>query len=97
MAHEVVLRITEVRIHADEVGRFHVPPEYRNDVTYAPNVKALVVELYSEVAMSNDRIAAFLNAANSEQPAFRTEASTDSVRHSRNGRRRALCVWKKGC
>lgn len=55
--------ITEVRIHEDEHGKFHIPPQYRSDVTYGENVKALAVSLYSEGVMSNDRIAAFLNAA----------------------------------
>lgn len=60
---EVVPLITELHIHAGEDGKFLIPPEYRSDVTYGPNVKALSVALYSEGVMSNDRIAAFLNAA----------------------------------
>lgn len=63
---DVTARITEVRIYADKNGRISVPPEYRSDVTYGPNVKALVVALYSEGVMSNDRIAAFLNAASND-------------------------------
>ena len=55
--------ITEVRIYADEKGRFHIPAEYRCDVSYGANIKSLSVALYSEGVMSNDRIAAFLNAA----------------------------------
>lgn len=55
--------ITEVRIYADEHGKFSIPPQYRSDVTYGENVKALAVSLYSEGVMANDRIAAFLNAA----------------------------------
>lgn len=55
--------ITEVRIYEDEHGKFHIPTQYRSDVTYGENVKALAVSLYSEGVMSNDRIAAFLNAA----------------------------------
>lgn len=57
--------ITEIRIYADKQGRFTIPAEYRSDVTYGKNVKALAVSLYSEGVMSNDRIAAFLNAASS--------------------------------
>lgn len=60
---DVAPLITEVRIYADKEGNFHIPPEYRSDVTYGSNVKALTVALYSEGVMSNDRIAAFLNAA----------------------------------
>ncbi len=55
--------ITEIRIYADENGKFSIPAQYRSDVTYGENVKALAVSLYSEGVMSNDRIAAFLNAA----------------------------------
>ena len=55
--------VTEIRIYADENGKFHIPPEYRSDVTYGADVKALAVSLYGEGVMSNDRIASFLNAA----------------------------------
>lgn len=55
--------ITEIRIYADENGVLRIPAEYRSDVTYGANVKALAVSLYSEGVMSNDRIASFLNAA----------------------------------
>lgn len=55
--------ITEIRIYADKKGRFHIPPEYRSDVTYGADVKSLAVFLYGEGVMSNDRIASFLNAA----------------------------------
>lgn len=54
--------ITEIRIYADESGKIRIPSEYRSDVIYGANVKALAVSLYSEGVMSNDRIAAFLNA-----------------------------------
>ena len=63
---DVVTKITGIRIYADEDGQFHIPVEYRSDVTYGANVKALAVSLYSEGVMSNDRIAAFLNAASGD-------------------------------
>lgn len=59
--------ITEIRIYADENGKYHIPEEYRSDVTYGANVKALAISLYSEGVMSNDRIAAFLNAAGKDE------------------------------
>lgn len=59
--------ITEIRIYPDEKGHFSIPAEYRSDVTYGSNVKSLAVSLYSEGVMSNDRIAAFLNAACSDE------------------------------
>lgn len=55
--------ITEIRIYADENGILRIPAEYRSDVTYGADVKALAVSLYSEGVMSNDRIASFLNSA----------------------------------
>lgn len=54
--------ITEIRIYADGQGHYAIPDEYRSDVVYGANVKAMAVALYSEGVMSNDRIAAFLNA-----------------------------------
>ena len=62
----MVTKITGIRIYADEDGQFHIPVEYRSDVTYGADVKALAVSLYSEGVMSNDRIAAFLNAASGD-------------------------------
>jgi transposase len=59
--------ITEIRIYADKNNHFTIPAEYRSDVIYGPNVKALSVTLYSEGIMSNDRIAAFLNAASEDE------------------------------
>ena len=64
---EVVPKITEVRIYPDKDGRIRIPREYRSDVIYGPDVRALAVSLYSEGVMSNDRIAAFLNAASGDQ------------------------------
>jgi len=58
--------ITGVRIYADEDGKVNIPAMYRSDVTYGGNVKALAVSLYSEGVMSDDRIAAFLNAASGD-------------------------------
>lgn len=58
----VVPVITEIRIYADEKGHFTIPPQYRSDVAYGADIKSLAVSFYSEGVMSNDRIAAFLNA-----------------------------------
>ena len=59
--------VTEIRIYADKNGKFNIPDEYRSDVVYGANVKALAAVLYSEGVMSNDRIAAFLNAAGNDE------------------------------
>lgn len=84
--------VTEVRIYADRDGKVHIPPQYRSDVVYGANVKALGAMLYSEGVMSNDRIAAFLNAAGGEVLGLSegsvyafcrklAEASEESIRH----------------
>lgn len=88
--------ITELRIYADKKGRFPVPPEYRSDVTYGADIKSLAVSLYSEGVMSNDRIAAFLNAASgdalglSEGSVYSfcrkfSERAQESIRHLEEG------------
>lgn len=59
--------VREIRIFPDKSGQFHVPQEYRSDVTYGENVKALAVALYSEGVMANNRIADFLNAASGNE------------------------------
>lgn len=74
---DVVPLITEIRIYADKHGHYAIPPEYHSDVVYGANIKALATTLYSEGVMSNDRIAAFLNAASGDQ----LELSEGSVYH----------------
>lgn len=63
---EVLPKITEIHIYADGTGKIRIPEEYRSDVVYGANVKALAVSLYSEGVMSNDRIADLLNAASGD-------------------------------
>ena len=53
---------TEVRIYADENGKFNVPKEYNSEVTYGDIIKSLAVLLYSEGVVANDRIADIINA-----------------------------------
>lgn len=88
--------ITEVRIYADSRGKFHIPAQYRSDVTYGSNVKALSAAFYSEGVMSNDRIAAFLNAASGDVLELSEgsiygfcrkmgQASAQSIRNLENG------------
>lgn len=58
---KIVPVIHEIRIYADKKGKFHIPQEYRSDVTYGAGIKAMAVDLYSEGVMSNERIGIFLN------------------------------------
>lgn len=53
---------TEIRIHADEAGKYQVPPELKGDVTYGRGIKAVAAFLYSEGVVANDRICTFLNS-----------------------------------
>lgn len=64
---DVAPLVTEIHIYADENGKFNIPEECRSDVVYGANVKTLATVLYSEGVMSNDRIAAFLNAAGNDE------------------------------
>ena len=54
--------VTEFRFHPDACGRITIPPEYRSDVTYGPEVKALCALLFSEGVVSNDRIHMILSS-----------------------------------
>lgn len=54
--------ITEIRIYANDKGRFEIPEKYYSDVTYGDTVKGLAINLYSEGVMANDRIAGFINS-----------------------------------
>lgn len=53
---------TEVRIHADDAGKYQVPPGLKGDVTYGRGIKAVAAFLYSEGVVANDRICTFLNS-----------------------------------
>lgn len=59
---EVKTVATEIRIHADENGKYNIPDEYRADVIYGDNVKAITAFLYSEGVVANDRICTFINS-----------------------------------
>ena len=59
---EVKTVATEIRIYADENGKFEIPKEYRADVSYGETIKAIAAFLYSEGVVSNDRICLFINS-----------------------------------
>lgn len=59
---EVKTVATEIRIHADENGKYNIPDEYRADVIYGDNIKAITAFLYSEGVVANDRICTFINS-----------------------------------
>lgn len=59
---EVKEVITEIRIYTDKEGKYQIPSQYYSDVTYGENIKSIIVDLYSEGVMANDRISAFVNS-----------------------------------
>ena len=48
--------------HRDPDGKFHIPNEYRTEVSYGSTLKATAASLYSEGAVVNDRICTFINS-----------------------------------
>ena len=58
---DVQTKVTELRFYPDKQGKYHIPPEYRSDVIYGDNVKAMAVTLYADGVMSNEKITGFLN------------------------------------
>lgn len=54
------IKATILRFYADENGRFHIPHEYENEVTYGTNLKTLSVFLYGQGVQSLERITEFL-------------------------------------
>lgn len=59
---KVKTTVTEIRIHADEKGKFQVPTDLKADVSYGENIKAIAAFLYSEGVVANDRICTFINS-----------------------------------
>ena len=59
---DVKVMATEIRIYADNTGKFQLPPELKGDVTYGESIKAVAAFLYSEGVVANDRICTFINS-----------------------------------
>lgn len=53
---------TEIRIYADDEGKFRIPAELKGDITYGRSIKAIAAFLYSEGVVANDRICTFINS-----------------------------------
>ena len=67
----------EIRIYPDGNGKYHVPDEYRSEVTYGDGIRAIVSMLYSDGIVSNDRIADFINGLSGDV----LKLSTGTVYH----------------
>lgn len=52
----------DIRIYADENGKFQVPDKYKANVSYGGNIRAMAAFLYSEGIVANDRICEFINS-----------------------------------
>ena len=59
---EVKTTAVEIRIYADENGKYQIPDEYKADVSYGGNIRAIAAFLYSEGVVANDRICEFINS-----------------------------------
>ncbi len=59
---EIKTVATEIRIYADENGKFQVPDDLKAEVSYGENIKAIAAFLYSEGVVANDRICTFINS-----------------------------------
>ena len=59
---DVKVMATEIRIYADDAGKYQLPPELKGDVTYGESIKAIAAFLYSEGVVANDRICTFINS-----------------------------------
>lgn len=52
----VTIQATEHRFYPDSTGKHSIPAELRSDVTYGETLRALIVQLYGEGVVSNERI-----------------------------------------
>lgn len=59
---EIKAVATEIRIYADETGKFAIPKGMEAEVFYGNTIKAMAACLYSVGVVSNDRICEFLNS-----------------------------------
>ena len=59
---EVRTIATEIRIYADENGKFQISDEMKSEVFYGEKVRAISGYLYSEGVVANDRIGDFINS-----------------------------------
>lgn len=59
---DVKTTAVEIRIYADENGKYQVPDEYKAEVSYGETIRGMAAFLYSEGVMANDRICEFINS-----------------------------------
>ena len=59
---EVRAIATEIRIYADENGKYQIPEEMKAEVFDGETIQGIAGHLYSEGVMANDRICDFINS-----------------------------------
>lgn len=59
---DINVTATEIRIYANEEGKYQIPAAFRADVTYGSEIRSMISCLYSEGVVSNDRICGFINS-----------------------------------
>lgn len=59
---EIKTVATEIRIYADESGKFQIPADLTADVSYGNTIRGMAAFLYGEGVVSNDRICTFINS-----------------------------------
>lgn len=59
---EICAVATEYRFHANEDGKYEIPSQFKGDVVYGDNIKAISAYLYGEGVVSIDRISDFINS-----------------------------------
>ena len=72
---DIKTRATEIRIYADDNGKFQIPDDLKADVSYGEKIRAIAAFLYSEGVVANDRICTFINSLSGD----RIGLSTGSV------------------
>lgn len=61
LGYEIVPVVYEIEIYPDKFGKYVIPDELKSQVSYAPEIKTLAMNLYYECNVSTDNITKFLS------------------------------------
>lgn len=61
LGYEMIPVVYEIEIYPNEFGKYVIPHELKSQVSYAPEVKTLAMNLYYECNVSTDNITKFFN------------------------------------
>lgn len=59
---ECVVKIKNLKYYPDENGNYNIPKEYRNNLQYGENIKALAIDLITNTKCSIDSVKEFINS-----------------------------------